>query len=168
MANRTGLDSTTLHYLAVRQAIMSVHNLSFKHHANLLTYLADWLLYTLENGFQSDIKGQGDPFLDFAFKPSLHLLIENHTKIRFMYMYCQLHRHIDDLPMLSYIVSPLPSLYPLCHSHEKLFQALSHFFVLQMRESLGMRLDTCSIYPYANSPSLVRNDLKTLQILYFG
>ena len=53
-----------------------------------------------------------------------------------MYMYCQLHnyvhRHIDDLPMLSYIVS---SLYPLCHSHEKLFQALSHFSVLQMRES---------------------------------
>ena len=66
-ANRTGLDSTTLHYLAVRQAIVSVHDFSFKHHANLLTYLADWLPYTLENGFQSDIKGQGDPFLDFCF-----------------------------------------------------------------------------------------------------
>ena len=31
---------------------------------------------------------------------------------------------------------------------------------------LGMRLD--SIYPCANSPSLVRNELKALQVFYFG
>ena len=35
-------------------------------------------------------------------------------------------------------LSPLyPSLYPLCHSRDKLFQALSRFSVLQAMESLA-------------------------------
>ena len=30
-----------------------------EHHTNLLAYLADWLLYTPENGYQGAIKRQG-------------------------------------------------------------------------------------------------------------
>ena len=45
--------------------------------------------------------------------------------------------HIDNLPMLNQVLSTfsLPSLYPLCHSSDKLFQALSHFSILQVTES---------------------------------
>ena len=39
---------------------------TFKNYANLLDYLANWPLYTPENGFQGTIKHQGGPFLGFA------------------------------------------------------------------------------------------------------
>ena len=39
---------------------------TFENHANLLTYLANRLLFTLENGFQGAIKCQSGPFLGFA------------------------------------------------------------------------------------------------------
>ena len=39
---------------------------TFENHANLLAYLANWLLYTPENGFQGTIKCQCGPFLGFA------------------------------------------------------------------------------------------------------
>ena len=38
----------------------------FKNHANLLSYLANWLLYILENGIQGNIKHQGGPFPRYA------------------------------------------------------------------------------------------------------
>ena len=71
MANRTGLDGTMLHYLAVWQAMVSVyrpvHSKKKKKHANLLTYLANGRVYTLENGFQGEYYMPGSLFL----KPSL-------------------------------------------------------------------------------------------------
>ena len=39
---------------------------TFENHANLLTYMANWPLFTPENGFQGAIKHQGGPFLGFA------------------------------------------------------------------------------------------------------
>ena len=39
---------------------------TFENHANLLAYLTNWPLYTLENGFWGVIKCQGGPFLSFA------------------------------------------------------------------------------------------------------
>ena len=40
---------------------------TFENHANLLTYLANWPLFTPENGFQGAIKHQGGPFLGGPF-----------------------------------------------------------------------------------------------------
>ena len=54
----------------------------------------------------------------------------------YIYVYCQLcnvQGHINDLPTLT--KSFLPSLYPLHHSHNKIFQALYRFFILQVMES---------------------------------
>ena len=60
MANRTGLGSTTLYYLAAWQANGErTQTRTFKNNANLFTYLANWQLYTLENGFQGAIKRKG-------------------------------------------------------------------------------------------------------------
>ena len=39
---------------------------AFENHTNLLTYLANWLLFTSENHFQGVIKCQGSPFLGFT------------------------------------------------------------------------------------------------------
>ena len=64
MADRTGLGSTTLHYLAVRQAVVS--DFIAYIHANLLAYLGKLTAYTPENGFQGAIKRQGGPFLGFV------------------------------------------------------------------------------------------------------
>ena len=54
-----------LHYLAVRKAMVSVHvqTRTFENHAILLAYLANWPLYTPENGFQGAIKRQDGLFL---------------------------------------------------------------------------------------------------------
>ena len=69
-ADRTGLDITTLPYLAVRKAMVSVHRPhTFENHTNFHTCLSDKLmLYNPENGFQGAIIGkcQGSPFLGFA------------------------------------------------------------------------------------------------------
>ena len=42
--------------------------------SHYLWYLANWLLYTLENGFQGAIKCQGSPFLGFAQVFSAHIV----------------------------------------------------------------------------------------------
>ena len=44
MADRMGLDSTTLHYLAVRKAMVSVHKPVHSKIANLLAYLVSTVL----------------------------------------------------------------------------------------------------------------------------
>ena len=65
MADRTGLDSTTLHYLAVWQAMASIHRpVDLKTMLNILKYMANCPLYILVNGFKA--LHQGSPFLGFA------------------------------------------------------------------------------------------------------
>ena len=70
VADRTGLVSTTLHYLAVQQAMVSVHRPV--HSKIMVTYALTWqtdswrALYTQENGFWSVTKCQGGLFLSFA------------------------------------------------------------------------------------------------------
>ena len=68
MADRTGLDSTTLHYLVVWQAMASygkhTQTRTFENHANILKYVANCPLYILVNGFKA--LHQGSPFLGFA------------------------------------------------------------------------------------------------------
>ena len=59
MADRMGLGSTTLHYLAVWLAIVS----TFKNHANLLPYLCKLTTVYPENGFQGAIKHVGEIFV---------------------------------------------------------------------------------------------------------
>ena len=59
MAERTGIDGTTLHYLVVWWAMECTQTRIFD---NLLLYLANWPLDTMENGFQC----QGSPSLGFA------------------------------------------------------------------------------------------------------
>ena len=72
MADRTGLDGTMLHYLASTESFgESKQTRTFENHTTLLSYLANWLLYTPENGFQGAIKRQGG-----LLKFSLHLLFE--------------------------------------------------------------------------------------------
>ena len=54
LADRTELYGTTLHYLAVQQAMMSVHRLVYsKISLTLPAYLVNRLQYTLENGFKA-------------------------------------------------------------------------------------------------------------------
>ena len=116
MTNRLGLGSTTLHYLAIRQAMVSVHRPV--HWKITLTYsltLANWLLYTLENGFQGVIKRQGGPFLPRLCSSLLcsycseencrNMFLLKHSyancpssiNMQFMCM----HGHIDGLPTLN-------------------------------------------------------------------
>ena len=63
MADKMGLYGTTLHYLAVWQAMAGVHwPVHSKITLNLLAYLANWPLYTLKNGFQAGLpRGFGGP-----------------------------------------------------------------------------------------------------------
>ena len=90
MANRMWLGGTTLHYLAVQQA-MGIHRHKFENYANLLA--SNWLLYTLENSFQSATKHQGGPFLGFA---QVFSAIIAHVN----YATTSMGGHIDNPPML--------------------------------------------------------------------
>ena len=67
MADRTGLGNTTLHYLAVRQAMVSVFR-AYIRKSRQLTRLPRQTdrLFRPENGFQGAMKRQGGPFLGFA------------------------------------------------------------------------------------------------------
>ena len=98
-ADRTGLDVTTLPYLAVRKAMVSVHRPhTFENHTNFHTCLSDKLTqYNLENGFQGAIgKRQGSPFLGFA--ETICALVWNNCRNRLLlqhgYVYCWLHNYV--------------------------------------------------------------------------
>ena len=66
IADRTGLGSTTLHYLAARQAMMSVHrSVTFENLARLPDNLTT--VYTPRRmAFKVLLKHQGSLFLRFA------------------------------------------------------------------------------------------------------
>ena len=88
-------------------------------------YLANWLLYTPENGFQGTIKHQGG-----LLKFSLHLK-HSYRTVDYRSTMCV------GTPMirLRLIKSSLPFSLPLHPSCDKLFQALYLFSVLQATES---------------------------------
>ena len=103
---------------------------TFENHANLLAYLANWPLFTLENGFQGTIKCQGGPFLGFAHFFSE--LIETGLLLKHSYVTCIVDYRsttwVDTSTIrLCSIKSSLPFSLPLRHSRDKLSQALSRF-----------------------------------------
>ena len=147
MADRMRLDATMLHHLAVWKAMVSVHrqNCTFNQ-TNLLPYLANWPLYTLENGFWGFIERQGGPFLGFAQASSASIVRTNLPKqaptkarqrvllITQLYMCMGVHlqcayAQLSPLYLLS-ILYVYPTL--LC---DKLFQVIYCFSVLQAMES---------------------------------
>ena len=75
---------------------------TFKTHANLLAYLANWPLYTLGNGSQGAIKRQGGSFLGFAQVLSALIALKNCQNGLLLkhYVYSDELR-IDDQPMLN-------------------------------------------------------------------
>ena len=120
---------------------------TFKNHANLLAYLANWPLFSLENGFQGAIKRQGSPFLGFA-QVSLHLLFEklperapNKTQLRVLSMIDQLHEWA--CPRSTYAqLSPLyPSLHPNV-THVVNYSRPSPAFLYCKRRKAGRGLGT--------------------------
>ena len=66
---------------------------TFENHANLLAYLTNWLLCTLENGFQGIIKCQGGLFLSFAqaFSALIWINCQNGVPLKHSFVYCRLH-----------------------------------------------------------------------------
>ena len=77
----------------------SEHTRTFENHANLLAYLANRPLFTLENGFQGTIKCQGSPFLGFAQVFSIYCFkkLPEWTPTKHSYV----RGHIDDPPLLN-------------------------------------------------------------------
>ena len=72
---------------------------TFKNHTNLLTYLANWPLFTLKSGFQGAIKCQGSPFQGFAQVSSA--LKHNYVYCRLSINYMYVSGRIDNLPTLN-------------------------------------------------------------------
>ena len=115
---------------------------TFKNHVNQLVYLANWPLYIAENSFQGTIKCQCAPLLCFA-QPFSVLIgkklpewAPTKTRLHVLLIY-QYATACMGTPMicLHSIKSSLPSLYPVHHSRDKLFQALYLFSVLYAMES---------------------------------
>ena len=99
-------------------------------------WLKNWLLYTLENGFWGIIKRQDSPFQAFSV---LIVLINSHNglPLKRILLIIQLRAWTRQRSTYAQL-SPLyriPSLYPLRHSCDKLFKALSCFSVLQAMKS---------------------------------
>ena len=101
-----------------------------ENHANLLTYIVNWLLYTLENGFFEALLTIG-PFLGYAQAFSVLIVKKKKRKCRngktiAKTRLCVLSLCTSTIGQCSNKFS-LPPFYPLHHSCEKLFQALYHF-----------------------------------------
>ena len=143
---------TRQHYTTLHGSTASYgKTCTFENHTNLLAYLqtANWSLYTMKNDFQGDIKCQGGPFPRFAGAFSeLIVQKQNKNKCQNTAM-CTVHCATGTLTInLHSIKSSLLSLYLLCWSHDKFFQALSHFSVLQATErcqGLETRLVICHL-----------------------
>ena len=132
MVDRTGLGTTTLHYLAVRQAMASAHRIVHsKMTLTCLAYLANWVLS----------RCSGSPFPCFA--QVFFALIVQIKLSAWAVTKTQLTRTVDYVTTsmgtsaihLCSIKSSLPSLYPLRHSCDKSFQAFYCCSVLQATES---------------------------------
>ena len=124
MTDRMRLDGIMLQHPAVWKAMVSVHSqtCTFENHTNLLPYLANWLLYTLENGFLGFIERQGGPFLGFAQALSASIVRMNLPEQAPTHgnVYCWLHNYVHGCTStmcLCSIKPSLPFLYPLCLSY---------------------------------------------------
>ena len=92
---------------------------TFENHTSLLLYVANWPLYTLENGFWGITEHQGSPFLGFAQALSasivrMNLPEQGPTKHG---MLCRLHNYVHGYTSTIHLRSnkfSLPSLYLLC------------------------------------------------------
>ena len=113
---------------------------TIENHVNLLVYIGK-LLCTPEDGFQCAIKHQGDPFLGLAHVfPAL--IARNNCQngrtrlhaLSIIDQYTITYKGTSTICLHS-IKSSLLSLYPLCYSCDKLFQALYRFSVPQVTES---------------------------------
>ena len=103
---------------------------TFKNHTNLLAYLANWQLYTLESGFPDTITHQGTHFLGFVQVFSALTVIkkkpcQNGLLLKCSCVCCRslnyMHGHIDDLPCsisTLYVTRVInysrPTMVPLC------------------------------------------------------
>ena len=131
MVDRTGLGTTTLHYLAVRQAMVSAHRTV---HSKIM--LTCWLTWQTEC-FTPLSRCSGSPFPGFAqvfFKLSEWAVTKTHLTLTVDYATTSMGTSGIHLRSIT-CKSSLPSLYPLHHSHDKSFQALYCFSVLQVTES---------------------------------
>ena len=138
MADRMGLDGTMLHYLAVREAMVSVHK---PVHSKIT------LTYSLTR--QADrctsrrmaFKARPFPSLRSSFLCAYcsKKLPERAPTKKNSYVYCPDYRSTTCVGTstirLRSIKSSLPFSLPLRHSRDKLFQALSRFSVLEATES---------------------------------
>ena len=132
----------SLHYLAVRQAVVSLFRV-FIHRANLLAYLGKLITYTTENGFQGAKVALSYALLQF-FSPLIvrkkkKLREQTPTKTRLCVLsiinQCTITCVGTTTIRLHSIKSSPPSLSPLCHSRDKLFLALFCLSVLQVTGS---------------------------------
>ena len=143
MADRMGLDSTMLHYLAVQKAMVSVRKPV--HSKITLIYSLTWQADRCTSrrmAFKALLNAKARPF------PSLC------SSVLCTYCLKKLPERAPTKEQLTYTVdyrsttcvgisticlhsikSSLPFSLPLCHSRDKLFQALSHFSILEVTES---------------------------------
>ena len=137
-------NGTRQHYImAVQQAMVSVHRPV--HSKITVTYALTWqtdrwrVLYTPENGFRSITKCQGDLFLSVSQTFSVLIVrinCQNGVPVKHDLVYCWL---CTNMPLRAWAhrrsaYTQLSPLYPLRHSHDKIYQALSRFSVLQATE----------------------------------
>ena len=165
MVDRTGLGTTTLHYLAVRQAMASAHRIVHsKMTLTCLAYLANWVLS----------RCSGSPFPCFA--QVFFALIVQIKLSAWAVTKTQLTRTVDYVTTsmgtsaihLCSIKSSLPSLYPLRHSRDQSFQALYCFFVLQVTESWAEPGNEAN-FPYLITFSMqyrVENFVTSCDVMY--
>ena len=105
MADRMGLDSTMLHYLAVRKAMVSMYKPV--HLKITLTYSLTWQAERCTSQRMAFKAPRRGPFLSFICAYCLKKLPEQApTRKQLRVQYCGLsinyvHGHIDDLPTLN-------------------------------------------------------------------
>ena len=160
MADRTGVDSTTLHYLAVQKAMVSIHwpvRLKIT-----VTYPQTWqtdcwrALYTPKNGFRSGTKSQGGRFLSFAQTFSaliVSITYQNGVPLKHSFVYCRSchngHGHNDDLPTLN-----LRSTLYVTHVTKKKTGPIP-IFCTASDEKLGRVCKTRLLYTYHSNCQLI-------------
>ena len=128
-------------------------------HANLLTYLTNWPLYTPENGFWGIIKCQGSPFLSFAQAFSVLIVridCQNGShkarlrKLSITQLWAWPHRRSAYAQL-----SPLYLLSTLYVTHMIKYSRPSTAFLYCKRRKAGRGLGTRLLWWLANVPSIM-------------
>ena len=164
MVDRTGLGTTTIHYLAVRQAMASAHRTV---HSKIM--LTCWLTWQTEC-FTPLSRCSGSPFPGFAqvffalIQINLSEWAVTKTQLTHTVDYAATSMDTSVIHLCS-IKSSLPSLYPLHHSRDKSFQALYCFSVLQVTESWARPGNEANL-PYLNTFSMQIQSGKFCHLLW--